>query len=204
MIQCHIHGTHLATTTWDETQQEGRDHKPKPAPRLTGEEVCSQQDVAMETDELSPRYGLFALRGRWDAVTFQDVAHRLGANRIAQVRQRTHDAVIPPRAILAGHPHHQVFDRSTNARTANRRLGLGTITLLVRKHAVPSQDGVGLGNCRHFFQGLLAQLLAQLGERFAVAVRELDAPSDLLAEDAILGDQVRIVQPELFLNRRGD
>jgi hypothetical protein len=98
----------------------------------------------------------------------------------------------------------QVFDLSTDARTANRRLGLGTITLLVRKHAVPSQDGVGLGNRRYLFQGLLAQPLAHLGERFAVAVRELDATGDLLAENAILGDQVCIAQPELFVNRRGD
>src|SRR5437588_11484657 len=42
---------------------------------------------------------------------------------------------------------------------------------------------------RHLFQGLLAQLLAQLGERFAVAVCELDAPSDLLAEHAMFCDQ---------------
>jgi hypothetical protein len=203
-MQCHTHGTHLATTTRNETQQEGRDHAPKPAPHLTGEEVRGQQDVAMEADELPPRHGLFALRSRWDAVTFQDVAHRLGANRIAQVGQRTHNAVIPPRAILAGHLYHQVFDLSTDARTANRRLGLGTITLLVRKHAVPSQDGVGLGNRRYLFQSLLAQLLTQLGERFAVAVHEVDATSDLLAENAILGDQVRIAQPELFVNRRGD
>jgi len=80
----------LATTTREETLQEGRDHAPKPAPHLTGEEVHGQQDVAMETDELPPRHGLFALRGRWNAMTFQDIAHRLGANRIAQVSQRTH------------------------------------------------------------------------------------------------------------------
>src|SRR6266446_9169552 len=127
--------------------------------------------------------------------------HHHGGESWLYTYQRTHDAVIPPRAILAGHPHHQVFDLSIDARTANRRLGLGTIALLMRKHAVPSEDGVGLGNRRHRFQGLLAQLLAQLSERFAVAVRELDATSDLRAEHAILGDHAGIAQPDLFVNR---
>jgi hypothetical protein len=112
--------------------------------------------------------------------------------------------VISPRAILAGHPHHQVFDLSTDARTANRRLGLGTIALLMRKPAVPREDGVGLSHRRQLFQGLLAHLLAQLGERFAVAVRELDATRNLLAEHAILCGHIGIAQPELFVNRRVD
>jgi hypothetical protein len=53
---------------------------------------------------------------------------------------------------------------------------------------------------RHLCQGLPAQL----GERFAVAVRELDATGDLLAEQAILDNQVRIAQPEFFVNRRSN
>src|SRR5712692_1684518 len=69
---------------------------------------------------------------------------------------------------------------------------------------MPSQDGVGLGNRRYLFQGLLAQLLAKLGEYLAITIRELHAAVDLLAENAILGSQVRIAQPELFVNRLGD
>jgi hypothetical protein len=81
---------------------------------------------------------------------------------------------------------------------------LGTITLLGRERAVPSQDRVGLGHRRHLFQSLFAALLAKLGECFAIAVREVHTTADLLAENAILGYQVRIAQPELFVNRRGD
>src|SRR6516165_7425388 len=80
----------------------------------------------------------------------------------------------------------------------------GTITLLVREHAVPSQDRIRLGHRRNRFQGLFAQLLAKLGEDFAIAVREVHTTTDLLAENAILGYQVRIAKPELFVNRRGD
>jgi len=69
---------------------------------------------------------------------------------------------------------------------------------------VPSQDGIGLGNRRNLFQGLVVSLPANLGEFFAIAIRELHATIDLLAENAILSYQVRIAQPELFVNRLGD
>ena len=83
-------------------------------------------------------------------------------------------------------------------------MGLGTIALPIRACAVPGKDGVGLGHRRHLCQGLLAQLLAHRGECVAIALRELHATRDLLTEQVILGDQVRITQPELLVNRRGD
>src|SRR5262245_57801755 len=88
-----------------EAEEYAREHHPQPCPHCIGEEVRRQQDIEMETDELPPRHGRFALRGWWDTVPFQDVAHRLVANTIAQVRQGPHNAVIAPRTILSGHPH---------------------------------------------------------------------------------------------------
>ena len=81
---------------------------------------------------------------------------------------------------------------------------LGTITLLGRERAVPSQDNVGLGHRRHLFQSLFVQLLAKLGECFAIADRKVYTTADLLAEHTILGYQVRMAQPEFFVNKRGD
>jgi hypothetical protein len=94
--------------------------------------------------------------------------------------------------------------RPVDAGTANGLVELDTITLLVREHTVPSEDRVRFGNRRHLFQGLFAQLLAKLGEYFAIAVREVHTTADLPAEHAILGDQVHIAKPELCVNRRGD
>jgi hypothetical protein len=158
----------------------------------------------METDELPPRHGRFTLRGWWNAVPFQDVAHRLVAKTIAQVRQGPHNAVIAPRTILAGHPHHEVFDLFRNARAANRLWGLGTIALPIRACAVPAKDGVGLGNRRNLCQGLLTQLPADLSEGLAIAIRELHATTDLLTENAIFCSQVRIAKPELCVNGLGN
>lgn len=75
----------------------------------------------------------------------------------------------------------------------------------VRERAVvPPQNGVRSGNCRHLFQDFPAQLLTNRDKFFALAIRELHAGSDLLAENAILGYQVRMAQPDLFVNRLGD
>src|SRR5215510_14340888 len=86
IMQRHTYRIDLATTAVEETE-EGRDRERKPAPHLTGEEVGGQQDIKVDTDELLPRPSLCALRSRWDAATFQDGAHRLVADAVAQVGQ---------------------------------------------------------------------------------------------------------------------
>src|SRR6266487_931731 len=124
----------------------------------------------MDPDELPPGYGLLALGSRWDAMAFEDGADRLVADRIAQVGQGTHDAVIAPRAILPGHPHHHIFDLLVNARTPNRLGPLGDITQRGGKFAVPGQYGVRLGHCGNLLKRLLAQVYANLGKGLAIAV----------------------------------
>jgi hypothetical protein len=72
--------------------------------------------------------------------------------------------VIAPRAVLSGHPHHQVLDLFVDAGTATRLARLGGIHLLVGEFAVPRQDGIGRGNGGNLFQCLLAQLRTNLGK----------------------------------------
>jgi hypothetical protein len=203
MMQRHPHGRDLATTAVDKTEERG-DHEPTPAPHLTGEEVRRQQDIEVATDELVPGGGLPTLWRWWNAMMLEYIPHALVAERVSPVGQSSHDAVIAPGAVLAGHPNHQVFDLLVDARTANWLMEMRPVTLLARKRAVPSQDSIGLGNHRHLSQGLFAQLLAKPGECFAITVREVHTTVDVLAEQAILGDQVRIAKPELFVNRLGD
>src|SRR5712691_6156543 len=158
----------------------------------------------MDADELPPRHGLLPLRGRWDAVVFENVPYRLVTDGIAQIDQRPHDAVVAPRAILSGHPYHQGFERLVNPRTANWPVWLGGVNQLIDERAVPGENRVRRGNRRALFQGLLAQLLANFGKFFAIAVRQLPATAHLLAEDTVLRCKVCMAQPELFVNRRGD
>jgi hypothetical protein len=184
--------------------EKGGNQPLKSAPYLTVEEVCGPQYGEVDTDELAPGHGLLALRRGWEAVTLENVAHRLIAERIAEIGQGTHDAVIAPRAVLSGHPHHQVFNLWVNSGTAGRWTGLGTITLRRSALAIPGEDCVWLGHCRNLFKRLSAQVLANRSKLIALAVREPQASSDLLAEEAILRQQILIAQPKLLVERIGD
>jgi hypothetical protein len=158
----------------------------------------------MDADKFPPGHGLLAL-GSWrEATALEDVADRLIANEIAKIFYSSDNAVIAPRAVLTGQPHHQGFEFLVNPRTANGPVWLGGVTLLIDACAVPGENRVRRGNRRDLCQDFLAQFSPYLGERSAVAVGERHTPVDLLAEQAILGDQVRIAQPELFVYRCGD
>ena len=63
----------------------------------------------MDTDERLPGQGLLPCRRWWDTMALEDVADRLVTDRIAQISQRPHNAIIPPRAVLSGHTHHEIF-----------------------------------------------------------------------------------------------
>src|SRR4029453_3745537 len=91
----------------NEERKERKKEQSKPTPYRAVEEIGCPQHVQMHTDELPPRHGLLALRSWWDAVTFQDVAHRLIAERIAQLGQCTHDTVIPPQTFFSAMAVHK-------------------------------------------------------------------------------------------------
>src|SRR5437879_982765 len=103
------------TTAVGEEKKEGRHQQLTPLPPFAGEALGGHEHISMDTDKLPPRSRLLALRGQGNTMMFEDVADRLVTDGIAQVGQRTHDAVIAPRAVLPGHAHHQVFYLLRNA-----------------------------------------------------------------------------------------
>jgi hypothetical protein len=69
---------------------------------------------------------------------------------------------------------------------------------------MPGENGVGFDDGGDFFQGLLAELLAELSQGLALGVGELNTPRNLLAQDTVLFDHVFVAQQELFFQRSGD
>src|SRR2546422_3158342 len=134
VMQRHTHFPYVLTSAVEETE-ESRDHQPEPTPYLTGEKVRGQQHLRVETDELAPGRGLLTLGGWEKPLAFQDVPHRLVADAIAQIAQGTYNAVIPPRAILTGHAHHEVFQLRSEEHTSElqSRLHLVCRLLLEKK-----------------------------------------------------------------------
>ena len=57
---------------------------------------------------------------------------------------------------------------------------------------MPAKNRVRLDDRGHVLEGLLAQLLADLGQSLALAITQPHASLDLVAQDAILRHQVLV------------
>jgi len=75
-------------------------------------------------------------------MALEDVTDRLIAKSIAEILYGSDNAVIAPRAVLAGHPYHHILDLLGNAGAAKRFAGLGAITRLRSALAVPGEDRI--------------------------------------------------------------
>jgi hypothetical protein len=101
-------------------------------------------------------------------MAFQDVAHGLITDGVPEIGQGADNAIIAPGTILLRHAHHQVLYFLVN-RGASRTLALlGAVTLLGHELTVPAKHRVGLDDRGHLLQGLLAQLVANGGQRLAL------------------------------------
>ncbi len=126
----------------------------------------------------------------------KNIPHGLIADGISQVLQGARDAVIAPGAILLGHAHHQVLQLLVYAGSSWRGPVLRAIKLLRHELTMPGQNRVGLHDGGNLLQRLLAQLLADLCEGFALAVGQVDPSLDLLTQDAVLRRQVFVAEQE--------
>jgi hypothetical protein len=57
---------------------------------------------------------------------------------------------------------------------------------------VPAENRVGFDDIGDFLQGLLPQLLADLGEGFALAIAQPHTPLDLVTQQTILRHQILV------------
>src|SRR2546427_12275490 len=105
-------------------------------------------------------------------MAFQDIAYGLVTERVSEVGEGADDPVVAPGAILPRHADHQGLQLRVDRGPPWGLALLGTIKLLGHELAVPGQDRVWLDEARHFRQGLLPQLLTDLGQRRAFAVRQ--------------------------------
>ena len=67
---------------------------------------------------------------------------------------------------------------------------------------MPPEDCVGPHYIGHLLERLLerllAELLSDLGQRSPLAIRQPQAPSDLIPKNAVLGSEVLVAQQELL------
>src|SRR5207253_9716579 len=97
-------------------------------------------------------------------MALEDVAHRLVADRQAQVGQRADNPVIAPGAILLGYTHDQGLQLWINHGASRRLTLLRAVTLLSHELPLPAKNRVRLDDRGHVLESLLTELLANLGQ----------------------------------------
>jgi hypothetical protein len=71
---------------------------------------------------------------------------------------------------------------------------------LRHQFAVPGKDGIGFNDRNEYFKGLLAQLLADLRQGLALAIVEPEVSLYLVAQDAVLRDQIFIAHQQFLID----
>ena len=137
-------------------------------------------------------------------MAFQDVPHCLVTDTIAQIGQGAHNAVILPRAILAGHAYHEGLELLSNAGTSNRRARLSSVTLLGTQFPVLGEDRISLRHRCDLCERFPTQSLSNLSKGLTVAITQLHTTVKLLAEDTVFRCEIGIAQSEFFVNRLAD
>lgn len=79
-------------------------HQPTLRPHLDGCEVNRRQDVPMGFEKGGPRCLSLAVRRRFDAMLFEDIAHGLIRDLVSQVGLRPLDTAVAPGRILQSKP----------------------------------------------------------------------------------------------------
>src|SRR6516225_10219374 len=106
-------------------------------------------------------------------MALQDIAHRLIADLVPQISQRSDDTVITPVMVLLRHANDQLLNLSLDPRPARASTRLRAIEFAGNQLAVPGQDRVRPGHSRHLGESLAAQSMADLSQRGSLGVRQL-------------------------------
>ena len=93
------------------------------------------------------------------------------------------------------------FDGGIDLRTARVEAALGAAELASDQAPVPSQNGVGFGDTGHLGEMLTPQPLADFRQSGALWIGETQTPRKMGSEDAILGDQVFILEGEALVHQ---
>ena len=98
-------------------EQDAVSGETSPGEHFNGEEVGTCQDRHMGSDEILPCGSLASLGCRLDAVSAKDIAHRLIGNEVAEIGERSDDAVVSPTGVLSGEADNERFDCGGDAGT---------------------------------------------------------------------------------------
>ena len=154
----------------------------------------------MPADEILPSGRLTPFRCWCDVVVPQDVADGLVREAMAQVGQRTDDAVVTPARVLAQRSEPPALPPRVRPRSARIGAAFGTVELAGDQPPIPPEDGVRLAVQATGFSPLRPSRFRSRRVRTALDRSTGVGWAALLSQDAGLGGQVLILQQQLRID----
>src|SRR6516165_11234299 len=113
---------------------------------------------------------------------------------MAQVGQRTRDAIITPTPVFAGQPDDQGLKFRRHSRAAGISTMPGSVELLGSQASVPAENGIRLGHLRDVFQRFTPKPFGNLAQRDSLWIRKPQPHRQMAAQNTILSDQVLVAE----------
>ena len=160
-------------------------------PDFDRREVDGTQHVPMRLDESLPCRLPFPFRSRFEAVFFEDVAHRLVGHLVAEILQRALNPIVSPRGILTSEPQNELDDLFFHTWPAYRLAALTVVPFLSHQRSVPTQDRVRRKQRADLLEPLSSKDLALDGQSTPLIVVEQNPLlAKLLFQDLVFGPEV--------------
>ena len=123
--------------------------RPRQVSTSTVKKSVTGQNGHVGGNEILPGGILAPLRCRLDPISAKDVAHCLIGNGVAEIGQGSDDAVVSPGGVFSGEAHNEGFQFRRDAGPAWSGAVFRAIELARNESPVPSEDGIGFGDCAY-------------------------------------------------------
>ncbi len=128
----------------------------------------------MRPNEVCPVHLLAALGSRGDTEPAQDIADGLIGNAMAEILYGAANAIVSPAAILTSHADDELRDFSSDRRSSRVGAVFRAIELAGDQLAIPSQDGLRLGDRGNRLERLTPESLTDFRQSRPLRVIQWD------------------------------
>ena len=142
-----------------------------------------------------------SLRCWGDAVTPQDIAHRLIRNNMSQIGQCSDDPVIAPAGILTSHADDELTHLTPESRPPRIGTVAGTVKLLSDESAIPGKNGVGLSHPRNSPQRFAAEPFSDLRQGRPLRIGKPQSNWQMGSQDLILRSQILVLEQQFLIHQ---
>jgi hypothetical protein len=122
---------------------------------------------------------------------------------VAEIGQRSDDAVVSPAGVLSGEAHNERFQFGRDAGPARRSTELGAIKFAGNGPPIPGEDGIGFGDTGDLLKCSPAEPIADFSEGRSLGIRKAYTGGKVGSENPILSCEVFILEQEFLINQPG-